>query len=153
VGTDKKGMLIELLKDKKTVDKKALLMPGTYTYSTKIGEASRMPIIAAHFQEPIFLEGKGYIKLDGLWQISENPIYVRRGTSFGLMTVTTIDPVSGLITMNNLDNTITLNKNKVISLMGDFNIKTSDQDIVDDANPLRYYIFKSHEIAPAGGSL
>ncbi len=142
VGTDNKGMLIELLKDKKTVDKKALLMPGTYTYSTKIGEASRMPIIVAHFQEPIFLEGKGYIKLDGLWQISENPIYVGRGTSFGLMTVTTIDPVSGLITMNNLDNTITLNKNNVISLMGDFNIKTSDQDVIDEANPLRYYIAK-----------
>ena len=55
--------------------------------------------------------------------------------------------------MDNKDNTLTLSKNKVISLMGDVNIKTSDQDVVDDANPLRYYLFKSQEIVPAGGSL
>jgi len=153
VGTDNKGILVELLKDKKTIDKKAVIMPGTYVFGSNVGDASKMPIIAAHFQEPIFLEGRSYIKLDGLWQISENPIYVSRGTSYGLMTVTNIDPASGLIVMSNLDNTITLSKNKEISLMGDFNIRTSDQNYVDDSNPLRYYIFKSEEVTPSGGSL
>jgi S-layer protein (TIGR01567 family) len=152
VGTDNKGMLIELLKDKKTIDKKAVIMPGTYVFGSRIGDAPGIPIIAAHFQEPIFLEGKSYIKIDGLWQISENPVYVSRGTSYGLMTVTDIDPVNGLIAMGNIDNTITLSKNKEISFMSDFNIRTSDQDVVDDANPLRYYVFKSEEIAPSGGS-
>ncbi len=153
VGTDNKGMLVELIKDKKTIDKKAVIMPGTYVFGSRIGDAPGILIIAAHFQEPIFLEGKSYIKLDGLWQISENPIFLSRGTSYGLMTVTNIDPVNGFIAMSNIDNTITLSKNKEISLMGDFNIRTSDQDVIDDANPLRYYIFKSEEIAPSGGSL
>ena len=128
-------------------------MPGTYVFGSRIGDAPGILIIAAHFQEPIFLEGKSYIKLDGLRQISENPIFLSRGTSYGLMTVTNIDPVNGFIAMSNIDNTITLSKNKEISLMGDFNIRTSDQDVIDDANPLRYYIFKSEEIAPSGGSL
>ena len=44
--------------------------------------------------------------------------------------------------MDNKDNTITLSKNKDITLMGDVKIITSDQSVVDDANPLRYYIYK-----------
>ena len=46
------------------------------------------------------------------------------------------------ITMDNKDNTVTLSKNKDITLMGNVKITTSDQSVVDDANPLRYYISK-----------
>ena len=35
VGTDNKGMLVELLKDETVVDRKAVLMPGTYVYVSK----------------------------------------------------------------------------------------------------------------------
>jgi hypothetical protein len=55
--------------------------------------------------------------------------------------------------MGNKDNTVTLSKNKVIPLMSDIMIRTSDQDVIDDANPQRYYLFKIQEIVPAGGSL
>ena len=44
--------------------------------------------------------------------------------------------------MDNKDNTVTLSKNKDITLMGNVKITTSDQSVVDDANPLRYYISK-----------
>ena len=53
------------------------------------------------------------------------------------------------ITMDNKDNTVTLSKNKDITLMGDVKIKTADQDVVDDANPLRYYIYKAVTIEGA----
>ena len=151
VGTDNKGMLVELLKGKMVVDKKAVLMPGTYVYVSKVGDVSGMPIIAAHFHEPIFLEGKSYIKVDGLLQISEVATEVKVDTEYDKMRIATV--TGDTITMDNKDNTITLSKNKVVSLMGDIKIKTSDQYVVDDANPLRYYLFKSQEIVPAGGSL
>ena len=51
--------------------------------------------------------------------------------------------------MDNKDNTVTLSKNKDITLMGDVKIKTADQDVVDDANPLRYYIYKAVTIEGA----
>ncbi len=151
VGTDNKGMLVELLKGKTVVDKKAVLMPGTYVHVYKVGDVSGMPIIAAHFHKPIFLEGKSYIKVDGLWQISEVATEVKVDTEYDKMRIATV--TGDTITMDNKDNIVTLSKNKVIPLMGDINIKTSDQDFVDDANPLRYYLFKSREIVPAGGSL
>ena len=151
VGTDNKGMLVELLKDKMVVDKKAVLMPGTYVYVSKVGDVSGMPIIAAHFHEPIFLEGKSYIKVDGLWQISEVATEVKVDTEYDKMRIATV--TSDTITMDNKDNTVTLSKNKVIPLMSDIMIRTSDQDVIDDANPQRYYLFKSQEIVPAGGSL
>jgi hypothetical protein len=110
-----------------------------------------MPIIAAHFHEPIFLEDKSYIKVDGLWQISEVATEVKVDTEYDKMRIATV--TGDTITMDNKDSTITLSKNKVIPLMGDFKMMTSDQDIVDDANPQRYYLFKSREVFPAGGSL
>lgn len=151
VGTDNKGMLVELLKDKVVVDKKAVLMPGTYVYVSKVGDVSGMPIIAAHFHEPIFLEGKSYIKVDGLWQISEVATEVKVDAEYDKMRIAAV--TSDTITMDNKDNSITLSKNKVIPLMSDIMIRTSDQDVIDDANPQRYYLFKSQEIVPAGGSL
>jgi septal ring-binding cell division protein DamX len=48
--------------------------------------------------------------------------------------------------MDNKDNTVTLSKNKDITLMGDVKITTSDQSVIDDANPLRYYISKEMTI-------
>ena len=53
------------------------------------------------------------------------------------------------ITMDNKDNTVTLSKNKDISLMGDVKIKTADQDAIDEADPLRYYIYKEVTIEGA----
>ncbi|MFZ2472149.1 MAG: S-layer protein domain-containing protein [Methanothrix sp.] len=151
VGTDNKGMLVELQKGKMVIDKKAVLMPGTYVYISKVGDVPGMPIIAAHFHEPIFLEGKSYIKIDGLWQISEVATEVKVDTEYDKMRIATV--TGDTITMDNKDNTVTLSKNKDIELMGDVSIKTSDQDVIDDTNPQRYYLFKSQEIVPAGGSL
>jgi cobalamin biosynthesis Mg chelatase CobN len=51
--------------------------------------------------------------------------------------------------MDNKDNQITLSKNKDVVLMENIHIKTADQDIIDAAQPLRYYIYKAASIEAA----
>jgi len=146
VATDKKGILAELLKNKKVVDKKAVLLPGTYVYTSNVGNAIGVPLIAARLNEPIFLESKSYFKVNGIWQISENPIQVGKGNRYGVMTVSGVDSNDAVVTMNNQDNSITLSKNKDTPLMGDLSIRTADQGDITADNPLRFYIFKDIDI-------
>ena len=136
VGSDKKGLLAELFKDKKLVDKKAVLLPGTYVYTSSLGNATGIPLIAAYFQEPIFLESKSCFKISGLWQISENPIQVREGDHYGIMTVQSIDPANGVITLNNEDNDVTLSNDMDISLMDGIFIKTADPSAMRRCAPV-----------------
>ena len=145
VGFDKKGLLAELSKDKKLVDKKAVLLPGTYVYTSRLGNATGVPLIAAYLQEPIFLESKTFFKISGLWQISENPIRVREGEHYGIMTVSRIDPVNGAITLNNEDNDVTLSNDMDISLMDGMFIKTADPSW-DEGDVLRYYLYREISI-------
>ncbi|NMC11098.1 MAG: S-layer protein, partial [Methanothrix sp.] len=82
-----------------------------------------------------------------VWQISDTATEVKVDTEYDKMRIASV--TSETITMDNKDNTVTLSKNKDISLMGDIKIKTADQDVVDDANPLRYYIYKAVTIEGA----
>ena len=145
VGSDKKGLLAELFKDKKLVEKKAVLLPGTYVYTSSLGNATGVPLIAAYLHEPIFLESKTFFKISGLWQISENPIQVREGEHYGIMTVSSIDPANGVITLNNEDNDITLSNDMDISLMDGISIKTADPSS-DEGDVLRYCLYREVSI-------
>lgn len=140
VGSDKKGLLAELLKDKTLVDKKAVLLPGTYVYTATLGNATGVPLIAAYFQEPIFLDSKSYFKINGLWQISENPISVREGDHYGIMTVSSIDSAKGIITLNNEGIDIALSNDRNIPIMDGMFIKTADPGW-DEGDVLRYYLY------------
>ncbi len=146
LGTDKKGVLVELLYDGKVVDREALILPGSYVYISKAGNIAGVPVIAVHFQEPIILDDKSYCKVDGLWQISEKTTEVKADTQYDKMTITSVDANAGTITMENKDNAITLSKNMDTVLMNGINIKTADNDT------LRYYLYRTVEIAPAGVS-
>jgi len=123
----------------------------TYYYKKDVGDSKDLVIIAAHFKNAFRGADQNLATIDGIWQISEVPTEVKADTEYDKMRIATV--TSDTITMDNKDNTVTLSKNNEIDLMGDVKIKTADQDVIDDANPLRYYIFKSHEIVPAGGSL
>jgi len=140
IANDNKGLLAELLRDKKVVDKKAVLLPGTYVYTSKVGNVTGVPLIAASFQEPIFLDSNSYFKINGLWQISENPIQVSKDVRYGIMTVSSVDSANGVIALNNLDNDVSLGKNTDIALMPGMGIKTADSD------DLRYYLFRDFEV-------
>ncbi len=142
IGIDDKGILVELLHDGTMIDQMAVLPPATYVFSTDPENAQGVPIIAAHFLEPVSLGDKSYCKIDGLWQISDSPIIIEEGAIYDKMTVRSVDPSSMNIMMNNEDNKITLNKNMETTLMGDIRIKTADQDWLSAENPLRFCIYK-----------
>ncbi len=68
-------------------------------------------------------------------------------TEYDKMRIKTVS--ADTITMDNKDNSITLNKNKDTALMAGIGIKTADQDDVTAENPLRFYIYKSATIEGA----
>ena len=142
IGIDDKGILVELLHNGVEIDSMAILPPFTYVYSADLGTAKGVPIIAAHFLEPVSLGDRSYCKIDGLWQISDQPLEVWEGVVYDKMTVTTVDPSSMTIVMANEGNRITLSRNMDASLMGNIRIKTADQDSFWK-DPLRFYIYQT----------
>ncbi len=143
IGIDENGILVELLHEGDVIDRTAINSPGTYVYIVDLEDAERVPLIAAHFLEPISIEDNSYCKVDGLWQISDAPIRVEEDMVYDKMTVQVInsDQDNMFIEMDNEDNKITLNKNKDTLLMENIRIKTADQTpTVED--PLRFCIYE-----------
>jgi S-layer protein (TIGR01567 family) len=150
IGSDNKGILVELMNKGKVADRATIIPPDTYVYKTNVGNATGFPVIAAHFEEPVYVEGKGYCKIDGLWQISETPLTIVLGTQYGKMSIIYVNPIDMAIIMDNKDNQITLSKNKDIVLMQNIHIKIGDQDGTS-ATPERYYIYKLVDLQNPGG--
>ena len=67
------------------------------------------------------------------------------GTSYGKLMVKEIDSTTGMITLDNKDNEITLSNNKKLELMPGIWIRTADQSYIDATNPLRFCIYKEVE--------
>jgi S-layer protein (TIGR01567 family) len=148
---DTSGMFLDLTKDGKIVDSaiRSPTKPGatmadkTYYYKKNVGDSKDLVIIAVHFTNALTIGNQTAATVDGIWQISEVPTEVKTDTQYDKMRIATV--TCDTITMDNKDNTVTLSKNKDISLMGNIHIITSDQDIIDDANPLRYYIYSESD--------
>jgi S-layer protein (TIGR01567 family) len=143
IGIDDKGVLVELLHDSVVIDQMAVLPPTTYVFSTDMENARGVPIIAAHFLEPVSIGDKSYCKIDGLWQISDSPVSIEEDAIYDKMTIQSVNADTMTIMMNNEDNKITLNKNMDTSLMGGIRIKTADQDWLSAENPLRFYVYRT----------
>jgi S-layer protein (TIGR01567 family) len=144
---DSNGMFVELTKNGEVVDSK-VMMPSkdgatmadkTYLYKRDAGEQKGLVIIAVHFKNAVTIQNQTVATVDGLWQISDTPTPVKIDTEFGKMRIASVS--SDTIVMDNKDNNIALSKNKDTELLGDIRIKTADQDVIDDANPIRYYIY------------
>ncbi len=142
IGIDDKGILVELLHSGVEIDSMAILPPFTYVYSTDLGRAKGVPIIAAHFLEPVSLGDRSFCKIDGLWQISDQPLEVEEGMVYDKMTIQFVNADAMTIMMNNEDNKINLYKNSDSLLMGNIRIKTADQDDISAEDPLRFYVYK-----------
>ncbi len=80
--------------------------------------------------------------VDGVWQISDEPVSIQEETTIGKMAIQAVDAEAKTITMSNEDNKINLYRNADIPLMGTIRIKTADQDDVTPEEPLRFYIYK-----------
>ena len=144
---DSSGMFVELTKNGEVVDSK-VMMPSkdgatmadkTYLYKKDAGEQKGLVIIAVHFKNAVTIQNQTVATVDGLWQISDTPTPVKIDTEFGKMRIASVS--ADTIVMDNKDNSIALSKNKDTELLGDIRIKTADQDVIDDANPIRYYIY------------
>ena len=141
---DTKGMYLELTKDGSVVDSKAISpskegateIDKTYWYKNPaVGDQKNLVTIGIHFKNALNIQDQTVATIDGIWQISAEATDVKADNQYDKMTITSVDPNSGTITMENKDNAITLSKNKDTALMGGINIRTADNDT------LRYYIY------------
>lgn len=142
-GIDESGRaLLELSRNGQLVHSK-IIAPGneyatiadkTYYYRTNVGDQNGLVTIAVHFKDAVSDGRKSEAIVDGVWQISEKPISVVPDMSFGKMLVRSIDANGGVITMDNKDNAITLNKNHEVSLFPEIRLRTADND------SLRFFI-------------
>lgn len=137
VNPDDGRAYVELRKGDELVDSKmfqpskddATLSDQTYFFrNPSVG----LVTIAVHFKNAFQGADQGLATIDGIWQISESPISVSRGTSFDKLTI--CDVTDRSIVMNNIDQTVTLSGDKDVSLAGDIRIRTADSDL------LRYYL-------------
>lgn len=148
--------MLELTKDAKVVDSKvvvpsrsgATMSDRTYYYKADIGDTKNIVQIAVHFKNAFHASGQDLATVDGVFQISDEPISIDAGQQYDKMMVRTVDGSTNTITMDNKDYRILLTKNKDTVLMQNIHIKTANQDVIDDANPLRYYIYKAIAVEP-----
>jgi S-layer protein (TIGR01567 family) len=143
---------VQLLKNGKIIDE-TLLAPSregstihdqTYCYRTNVGSAEKLVTIAVHFKSTYKDEESALAVVDGIWQISENPVDIMVDTCYGKMRIDMIDG-RGIIDMDNKDNEITLTKNSDIELMPGIHIRTANSET------LRYYIYKTETIDANSG--
>ena len=149
---------LELYKDGELVDssvvepsaKGAGMAEKTYTYTKDLGDSEDIVVIAVHFRNAFRGTDQDMATVDGIWQISDAYIEIEEDTEYDKMTIQDVDPSNGnmFIEMDNEDNKITLNKDEDIKLMGNFWVRTADQDLINASHPLRFYIYE--EISEPG---
>ncbi|MCX9011422.1 MAG: S-layer protein domain-containing protein [Candidatus Methanoperedens sp.] len=122
-----------LLKDGSEVDQGTLAGDQTYVYEPdKVGSVSDLPIIIVHFTNVFRGREINAAFVEGVFQISATPTYVKSGDRKGNMEVTSVD--STQITMKN-KGTISLSSSSTSDVMGDIKFK------VADSSTLRFYPF------------
>jgi len=132
---------LELCRDGNLIEMDYFDVPGTYAYTTNLGESQNVVILALHVAE-VNCTGDRTCTVDGIWQISDTLTDVEEDSEYDKMTIQTVDSVCFYVMMDNEDNKITLNRNMDTSLIGDIKIKTADQDEISAEAPLRWYIYE-----------
>jgi S-layer protein (TIGR01567 family) len=143
---------LDLSKNGQVVDSKVIqpsvsnakMGDKTYYYKVDLGDTKEIIQIAVHFKNAFRGSDTNIATIDGIFQISDKPIALKSEQQYDKMSIRNVNPTSMAITMDNKDNQITLSKNKDRVLMQNISIKTSDQDDITAADPLRYYIYKKY---------
>jgi S-layer protein (TIGR01567 family) len=150
VGADGNTAILELTKNSRVVDSSAVapsrlhatMSDRTYYYKADVGGAKGIVQIAVHFKNAFNSSEQDLATVDAVFQISDQSISIEPDRQYDKMVIATVDTSTNTITLDNKDYRILLNKDKDIVLMQNIHIKTANQDTIDDANPLRYYIYK-----------
>ena len=140
--SDDGRVYLNLLNDGQVIDESVIsasadnptLYDKTYLFRKDVGSQENLVIIAVHFRGTYKDEDYAMGFADGIWQISETPLDVSENTVYGKMTIQTVTADS--ITMDNEDNSITLERKSDIELMPGIHIRTADNET------LRYYIYR-----------
>jgi len=158
IDVDNNWVYVELMKNGMVVDSSvvepskeyATIEDKTYTYKKNLGYTRDVVVIAVHFKNAIHLKSsdKDLATVDGIWQVSERPIDIEEDKEYNKMTIDYVNSEALYIEMRNIDEKITLNKNKDTILMGDIRLRTADQDDIGPENPLRFYIYKMVNVEP-----
>ena len=143
---------VDLSKDGQVIDSKVIqpsiskakMSDETYYYKVDLGETKEIIQIAVHFKNAFRGNNTNIATIDGIFQISDKPTQLKSGQKFDKMSIRNVNPTTMTITMDNKDNQITLSKNKDVVLMQNISIKTSNQDDISAADPLRYYVYKKY---------
>jgi hypothetical protein len=119
----------------------AMMADKTYYYKTDLGDVKEIVTIGVHFKNSYRDEEQAFATVDGIWQISDTPLSLKANKQYDKMSIRSVDSTVLAITMDNKDNQIMLTKNKNVTLMKDIYLRTANQDVIDEATPLRYYIY------------
>jgi hypothetical protein len=101
-----------------------------------------------HFRNAFCGADTNIATVDGVFQISDKPISIEPQQQYDKMKIFDFDPDAMTITMANKDYRILLSKNKDTVLMKGIHIKTANQNVIDEAHPLRYYIYRMEAAEP-----
>jgi len=150
MGVDVEGrkVHVSLRKDGSDLDEKVIVLDedlGTYCFKIPVtsSDGNNMVSIAVHFKNAYHGTEADMATVDGIWQLSDRPMTVNEGMEMDEMTVESLDSRDGgmAIEMRNEDD-IQLREGKKIKLMGDFYLRTADQDDLDQGGLLRFYVFR-----------
>lgn len=127
------NVYVTLSKDGSQVDETIVKDNDTYVYETELGDTGDdVAVIAAHFGNIFQGNEASAVFIDAVFQISDEYISIDTGDSYGVMELKTVSDEK--ITMENEDS-ISLNKGKVASIMGKLKF------IVADDSTLRFAPF------------
>ncbi|WP_298682540.1 S-layer protein domain-containing protein [uncultured Methanomethylovorans sp.] len=127
VDTDGDNVYVTLSKEGSQVDETIVKDNGTYVYEADLGDSDDVPIIAVHFGNIFMGTEASAVFIDAIFQISDEYISIESGDSYGVMEINTVSDEK--ITMENEDS-ISLNKGKVASIMGKLKFIVADDSVL-----------------------
>jgi S-layer protein (TIGR01567 family) len=125
---------IELLKNGRSVDNDIMKSSDTYVYTEDLGKLDDVPIVVVYVGNVFAGTETDMVTIEGVFQISDDPISVDTGDEYGEMEVTSAS--GDKITMRNKDNDIDLDEGGKTMIMENIGFMTSDGDNGD-----RYALF------------
>jgi S-layer protein (TIGR01567 family) len=127
VDTNGDNVYVTLSKEGSQVDETIVKDNGTYVYEADLGDSDDVPIIAVHFGNIFMGTEASAVFIDAIFQISDEYISIESGDSYGVMEINTVSDEK--ITMENEDS-ISLNKGKVASIMGKLKFIVADDSVL-----------------------
>jgi S-layer protein (TIGR01567 family) len=152
VDSDEINVAVELMKDGIAVDsnvvqpfkENAMTSDKTYCYQKNLENGGSIVTIAVHFKDAFHAHDKDKATVDGVFQISDEPISVNVEKKFGALSVVAVDPEKMTIVMENEDNPLTINKGMDLQLADAIYLKVADQSDISAESPLRYYLCRNY---------